>query len=134
MHVSAGREPRSDQPFGALALGEIVSGVDRVDRRDLLSLDVRHERVRHIGEDDPGQHVHLIAFDQLPRLRNGDRRLARVVFEDHLELSAGDLPAGFFPVKLATVIHVLSRLGDSAGDRRDEPDFDRCLGKRLACS
>jgi hypothetical protein len=99
-----------------------------------LSLDVRHERVRHIGEDDPGQHVNLIAFDQLPRLRNGDCRLACVVFEDHLELSASDLPAGLLPVKLTAVVHVLSRLGDSAGDRRDEPEFDRCLAKRLSCS
>src|SRR5207253_11450048 len=36
MHVSAGREARSDQPLGPLALGEIVSGVDRIDRRDPL--------------------------------------------------------------------------------------------------
>ena len=127
MHVAAGREARSDQPLGPLALGEVVGGVDRVDRRDLLSLDVRHERVRHVGEDNPGQHVDLVAFDQLPCLRNGDRRLALVVFEDYLELPAGDLPTGLLPVKLAAIVHVLSRLGDGTRDRRDEADLDRVL-------
>src|SRR5262245_37028212 len=54
MHIATRGEARSNQPLGALALGEVVCGVDRVDRRDLLGLDVRHERVRYIGEDDPG--------------------------------------------------------------------------------
>src|SRR5207245_2993178 len=105
------------QPWWPLALGEIVGGVDRVERRDPLGLDVRNERVRDVREDDAGDHVDLVALDELAELGEGGRGQALVVLEDHLELPSGELPAALLPEELAAAVHVPAGRGDGARQR-----------------
>src|SRR3989441_539362 len=132
VHVAAGGEAGTDEPLRPLALREVVGGVDRVEGRDPLRLDVRHERIGDVRQDDAGEHVHLVVLDELARLGERGRRLAFVVLEDDLELPAPRLPARLLPVQLAAAVHVLAGGGDGARQWRDEADLDRSLGGRLA--
>src|SRR3989441_889458 len=132
VHVAAGGEAGTDEPLRPLALREVVGGVDRVEGRDPLRLDVRHERIGDVRQDDAGEHVHLVVLDELARLGERGRRLAFVVLEDDLELPAARLPARLLPVQLAAAVHVLAGGGDGARQGRDEADLDRSLGGRLA--
>ena len=68
MHVAAGREAGADEPVRPLALREVVGGVDRVQGRDRLLLDVGHQRIGDVGQDHAHEHVHLVVLHELARL------------------------------------------------------------------
>src|ERR1043166_2094419 len=71
MRVLRRGEAGPDQPLGALALREVVGGVDGVEARDALRLDVGDERVGDVGEDHSAGHVDVVGLDELaePRQR-----------------------------------------------------------------
>src|SRR5206468_3441944 len=125
MHVLARGEAGPDQPLGTLALREVVGGVDGVEARDALRLDVGDERVGDVGEDHAARHVDVVGLDELAEPRQRGGRDAFVVLEDDVQLTAGDLPAALLPEQLAAAVHVLAGLGDGPGQRREKADLDR---------
>jgi hypothetical protein len=89
-----------------------------------LCLDIGNERIGDVRQDDARQHVDPIGLDQLARARERGRGHAFIVLQNHRELAAGDLPPALLPVKLASAVHVLARLSDGSGERRQETDLD----------
>ena len=123
-HLAA-RGRGAHDPAHRLALRDVVGRGDRVDRRDLVLLDVGHERVAGGGQEPARDGVHLLLLDQAPHLGEGAGGLGVGVLDDDLHLAARDLVAHLFPEEVEAVGHVLAGLGEVAGERTEVADLDR---------
>src|SRR5437867_2769882 len=119
------RPARADDPGTPLALRDVVRGHDRVERRDLLLVDVGRDRVADRRAHRPDQDVDPLPLDEAARLGEARRGLALVVFDDQLHLAPRELPALFLEKELEAVDHVLAVGGENSRLGRDEPDLER---------
>jgi hypothetical protein len=112
----------------------IRAGIGVDDERDLLFLDVARHGERDAGVHDPGEHMHLVVFHELPRLGEADIGLAGRVLDDELDLAAAGGVIDLVEVKA----HRVERLGgvgrEHARHLEQGADLDgallRCGGER----
>src|SRR5947208_17129978 len=76
------------------------------------------------------EQMHLIALDELSRLREADGGNRFIVFDDDLDAPAGRLVSNLREIQEQAVHDVAPVLGVSARQRRHEADLDR--RRRLA--
>ncbi len=118
----------ADVVVDALALAEVVGGAGRVEADDLLVLlEVAGQRVGLVGQQRADEHLGLALLDELARLGQRDRRVARRVLVRALDLAPGDLGAVELEPQLPAVEHVRARRRDRAARREQQPDLDRAL-------
>ena len=112
----------ADDPPAAQALGEVVSGNDRVNHGNLGRFDVRRQRIARRGKQAAGHDAHAVELDELLCLGEGIGRDAFVIFGDHFDLSAAGLIADLLEVEQHAVQNVAAVLRVGAGKRSQEAD------------
>ena len=115
-------------PLAALPLRQIVGGHHRVHHRNPHRVDVRRQRVAGRRQQRAGHQVHLVALDQLPGLRQPDRRDRFGVFDDELNLASAGAIADLVEQQEEPVQNVAPALRVRTRHRYEEADLDRALG------
>src|SRR5262249_60143529 len=117
-------ERRAKHVLAALLLAEPVGARDVDHQRDLPVVDVGSERVRDGCLEDPGEDLHVVALDELARLRQALVRLvaARALGEELDPPPAGPA-AGLAPVEEVAVAHVDPELRERPRGGKAEADL-----------
>jgi hypothetical protein len=88
------------------------------------------DREQHIGPDEPGQEIDLVALQHLVGDLAPDIRLELVVAIDDLRRQPADLAAQHREGEVAGILHVLADDAGRAAQGRDKTDLDVVLGLR----
>ena len=123
----AARPARPDDPWRPLPLGQVIGGDDRIERRDLLLVDVVPQGVARAREQGTHEQIHFIKLHELPGLGQRRRRRPLFVLGEHLDLPAGDPVARLTEPQGEPVRHVAAVRREHAGQRDDQADLDRAL-------
>src|SRR5262249_8429392 len=107
-----------------------VGGGARRDRRDLLRIDVRRDRVRLEGGQRTDDHVDLPLLDELTGLGECARGRAAAVERGELHRPAAERLLLLVEEQRDAVLHLLAGRGQWPGEDREEPETDRLLGNR----
>src|SRR5712691_11744584 len=115
------------EKLGRLALGEVVGGGARRDRRDALGVHVGRERVGFERGQRADDHVNLALLDQLARPGQRAGGLAAAVNDRQLDATAGERVLLLLEEQLDPVLHLLTGRRQRPGQDRDEADADGLL-------
>ena len=118
---------RAHEELGRLALGQVVGGGARRDRRDALGVHVRRERVGLEGGQGAEDDVDSALLDQLAGSRERAGGLATAVDDRQLDAPAGERALLLLEEQLDAVLHLFAGRRERPGQDRDEADADPLL-------